>query len=82
MLSNKTLLFSKAFQSEFKIVHVKVHRILLGRALFEFCRIIRNQNNQTKQLSILWEGQLNASFRNILLDINLFLSFKKFRNMI
>ena len=45
---------------------IKVHRILLGNALFEFCWIIRNQNNQTKQSNILWEGQLYASFRNIL----------------
>ena len=42
----------------------KVHRILLGRALFEFCWIIRNQNNQTKQSNKLWEGQLKASFIN------------------
>ena len=43
----------------------KVHRILLGRALFEFCWIIWNENNQTKQSNILWEGQLWASFKNI-----------------
>ena len=48
-----------------EIEKTKVHKILLGRALFEFRWIIKNQNNQTKQSIIVWEGQVQASFINI-----------------